>query len=231
MQDIILLHGAIGAADQLQPLAQALSARGFKVHTLSFSGHGGEPFQELFGIEQFAAELYQYIIEKNLEHPHLFGYSMGGYVGLYLAAQKEQLLGKVATLATKFDWTPEGARKESAMLDPDTLQQKVPQFAQALQQRHGQSQWEALLARTADMMHTMGARPPLDEAACAAIQLPVLLGIGDQDSMVSVAETRAVLAQLPKANMYMLPATKHPLETVPAELLATILAHFYQVNQ
>ncbi|HTN18670.1 MAG TPA: alpha/beta fold hydrolase [Chitinophagaceae bacterium] len=230
MQDIILLHGAIGAADQLQPLAQALSTKGFKVHALSFSGHGGEPFQELFGIEQFAAELYQFIIEKNLDQPHLFGYSMGGYVGLYLAAQKEQLLGKIATLATKFDWTPEGARKESAMLDPETLQQKVPQFAEALQKRHGEEQWEALLARTADMMHTMGAQPPLGEAVYKAIKLPVLLGIGDKDSMVTVDETRAVLSQLPKANMFMLPSVKHPIETVPAELLATILVHFYQAN-
>lgn len=230
MQDIILLHGAIGAADQLQPLAQALSAKGFKTHAFNFSGHGGEPFQELFGIGQFAAELYQYIIEKNLEHPHLFGYSMGGYVGLYLAAQKEQLLGKIATLATKFDWTPEGAKKESAMLDPDTLQQKVPQFAEALQKRHGAGQWIQLLMKTTGMMDEMAAHPPLHQTLYNNIQLPVLLGIGDKDSMVTLEETRSVWAQLPKANMYMLPATKHPLETVSTELLATILAHFYQAN-
>ena len=40
MKTILLLHGAIGAADQLQPLAQVLAAH-YNVHTLSFSGHGG----------------------------------------------------------------------------------------------------------------------------------------------------------------------------------------------
>jgi esterase/lipase len=43
MKDILLLHGAIGAKDQLQPLADALKDR-YIVHTLNFSGHGGEAF-------------------------------------------------------------------------------------------------------------------------------------------------------------------------------------------
>ena len=91
MKDIILLHGAIGATDQLLPLSKSLAAKGFKVHCLCFSGHGTLAFNELFSIEQFAAELYQFIIEKNLLEPDIFGYSMGGYVALYLAVQKPNL--------------------------------------------------------------------------------------------------------------------------------------------
>ncbi len=226
MQDIILLHGAIGAEDQLLPLAEVLTHKKFKVHHFSFSGHGGQPFAPHFGIEQFAAELYQYILERNMQQVNIFGYSMGAYVALYLESQKPNLIGKIATLATKFDWTPEGAVKEAAMLNPETIQQKVPNFAQALQQRHGE-QWVELLNKTAAMMLELGKEPLLTADLLKTIESPVLLGLGDKDTMVSLDETRKVYAALPKTNMYMLPNTKHPIEGVKVELLAAILADYF----
>jgi esterase/lipase len=39
MQHLLLLHGAIGAKDQLQPLADELKDNYF-IHTLNFSGYG-----------------------------------------------------------------------------------------------------------------------------------------------------------------------------------------------
>lgn len=45
MQHLILLHGALGSKDQLQPLATALE-RHFQVHIFNFSGHGGRPFPD-----------------------------------------------------------------------------------------------------------------------------------------------------------------------------------------
>lgn len=226
MKDIILLHGAIGAEDQLLPLAEHLTQKKFKVHHFSFCGHGGQAFAPHFGIEQFAAELYQFILERNLQQVNIFGYSMGGYVALYLESQKPNLIGKIATLATKFDWTPEGAIKEAAMLNPETIQQKVPNFAEALQKRHG-DQWGELLNRTAEMMKVLGDAPLLTEAVLKTIESPVLLGLGDKDLMVSLDETRKVFAALSKANMYMLPNTKHPIEGVNVELLSTILSNYF----
>lgn len=227
MKNIILLHGAIGASDQLKPLAESLSAKGFSVFQFSFSGHGGVPFAYQFCIEQFASELEQFIVEQNLVQPNIFAYSMGGYVALYLAAQKPNLTAKIASLATKFDWTPEGAVKEAAMLNPDNIQQKVPHFAQALQQRHGEN-WVALLNKTAEMMKALGDAPLLNDEVLKAIEIPVLLGLGDKDSMVSLDETRSVYAALSKANMYMLPNTKHPIEGVNVELLSLILEGYFK---
>ncbi len=229
MQDLILLHGAIGASDQLLPLSKSLASKGFKVHCLCFSGHGKLPFHEAFTIEQFAVELYQFIIEKNLIQPAVFGYSMGGYVALYLASQKPNLMGKIVTLASKFDWTPEGAIKEAGMLNPDVLQQKVPQFAEALQKRHGE-QWIELLQKTAAMMKVLGDEPLLTETLIKTVENPVMLGLGDKDTMVTLEETRKVFAQLTQANMFMLPNTKHPIEGVNVDLLSAVLEGFYKTS-
>lgn len=222
MKDIILLHGAIGAADQLEPLAEALAQKQFKVHHLSFSGHGHLPFAGRFGIEQFAQELEQVITEKRLEQPAVFGYSMGGYVALYLAKTKPGLIGKIMTLGTKFSWSPEIAAKEVKMLDAATIREKVPKFAVALEARHGGT-WEVLLQKTADMMIGLGNDPVLKEADLATISHPTWIGLADQDNMVSLEETRTAFKQLQQGGMYMLPNTKHPIETVNPELLSEII--------
>jgi len=227
MNQVVLLHGAIGASDQLLPLSKSLAEKGFKVYCFGFSGHGKQAFNESFSIEQFATELYQFIIEKNLSQPDIFGYSMGAYVAIYLAAQKPKLIGKIATLATKFNWTPEGAIKEAAMLHPETLLQKVPHFAEALQKRHGH-QWVELLHKTSAMMKALGDDPLLVEEVFKTLECPVLLGIGDKDAMVSLDETRAVFKLLPKAEMYMLPRTKHPIEGVDVALLSLILNAYFK---
>jgi esterase/lipase len=225
MKTIILLHGAIGAKDQLEPLAVELKQQGYNVFTLSFSGHGQTPFQTNFGIEQFALELEQFIIENKLENPSVFGYSMGGYVALYLAHQQPSLLGNIITLGTKFEWSPEISAKETKMLDSKTIIEKVPKFADALQKRHGQD-WELLLQKTAEMMLSLGNKNALPLSDFAAVENKVLIGLADKDNMVSLEETTAVYKQLKNGAMYMLPNTKHPIESIETKLLVEIIRRF-----
>lgn len=223
MKNILLLHGAIGAKDQLELLSGELKELGFKVHTLNFSGHGQHPFQVDFGIEQFALELEQFIHANSIVKPVVFGYSMGGYVALYLAKQKPDLLGTIITLGTKFSWSPEIAQKEIKMLDSKVIVEKVPKFAAALKERHG-NDWETLLQKTAEMMIGLGNKNCLLPEDVQAIESKVLIGLADKDNMVSLEETVAVYKQLKNGSMYMLPDTKHPIETVNANLLAKLIA-------
>ena len=222
MKNIILLHGAIGAKDQLEPLAAELKQQGYNVFTLSFSGHGQIPFSSNFGIEQFALELEQFIKISNLDKPTVFGYSMGGYVALYLAHRNPNILGNIITLGTKFEWSPEIAQKEVKMLDSKTIIEKVPKFAEALQKRHGQD-WELLLQKTADMMFSLGNKNALSLNDFTTIENKVLIGLADKDTMVSLEETTAVYKHLKNGAMYMLPNTKHPIETVDVGLLVRII--------
>lgn len=222
MKSIILLHGAIGAKDQLEPLAVELKQQGYNVFTLSFSGHGQTPFASNFGIEQFALELEQFINENKLNQPTVFGYSMGGYVALYLAYRNPTILGNIITLGTKFEWSPEIAQKEVKMLDSKTIIEKVPKFAEALQKRHGQD-WELLLQKTAEMMLSLGNKNALSLTDFTTIENKVLIGLADKDNMVSLEETTAVYKQLKNGAMYMIPNTKHPIETVDVGLLGKII--------
>lgn len=225
MKNIILLHGAVGAKDQLETLSVELKQQGINVYSFSFSGHGKMPFQNNFGIEQFALELELFIKENQLEKPMVFGYSMGGFVALYLAHQQPDLLGNIITLGTKFEWTMEISQKEIKMLDSKNIFEKVPKFAEALEKRHG-NDWELLLQKTSEMMASLGNKNALSLNDFTSIENKVLIGLADKDTMVSLDETLAVYRQLKNGSMYMLPNTKHPIETVNVKLLARIISEF-----
>lgn len=219
MRKLLLLHGALGSAQSLQPLATVLQ-NDFEIHTLTFDGHGKNTTSENdFRIEDFASEVTVYLEKNNIDKINIFGYSMGGYVGLYLAKHFPQKVSKLYTLATKLNWTVDGSIKETAMLNPTIINEKVPKYASALEQLHG-SNWEILMQKTAQMMLKLGENPTLKMDDFDQIKTPILLSVGDKDAMVSIEETTTAYQKLVNAQLYVMPNTLHPIEKVNVEELA-----------
>ncbi len=218
MRKLILLHGALGAKAELAALEKAL-AKNFQVHTLEFDGHGQTAIQAGFSILDFAENLRSFIQANKLEGADVFGYSMGGYVALYLAAEHPGLLGRIITLGTKFHWTPEAAAKEVRMLNPDIIEEKVPKFAQYLAQLHGADLWKENMRNTAQLMLDLGNNELLANRF-ASIQNPCFIGLGERDVMVPLEETQNAVNKLPNASFFSLTDTEHPIGKVDVELLA-----------
>lgn len=220
MQDILLLHGAVGSTDQLGLLEQKL-VNYFTVYRLNFSGHGGFPFSdEKFSIRLFASEVIAYLDKKKIESISIFGYSMGGYVAMYLAKYHPERINKIITLATKFTWDEIIAANEVKMLNAEKIETKLPDFATALQKRHAPNDWKTVLEKTAAMLIEMGKDNPLKPDDYPFINHPVLLMLGDRDKMVTLAETVEVYKNLPNAQLAVLPNTAHPIEMVDQASLA-----------
>jgi pimeloyl-ACP methyl ester carboxylesterase len=226
MQAILLLHGAIGASDQLSGLEEELSSS-FSVYRLNFSGHGGLPFSaESFSIKLFAAEVIAFLDREGISTITIFGYSMGGYVGMYIAKHHPERINKIITLATKFNWDETIAANETKMLNAEKIGAKLPDFAAALQKRHAPNDWKAVLEKTADMLIEMGKENPLKPDDYLTIQHPVLLMLGDRDKMVTLDETAAVYKSLPNAQLSVIPNTAHPIEMVDQARLAFEIRSF-----
>lgn len=227
MNPLILLHGALGAKTQLEPLKNILEAS-FDVHSLSFSGHGGQPPQDTgYNMHQFSNDVQHYMEANGIETADIFGYSMGGYVALKLALVKPEKVGRIMTLGTKFDWSAASAAKEMNMLNPDAILTKVPKFAQMLEQRHHPLDWREVLRLTAAMMHALGNGEALQLSDFAKVKHPVLLSVGAADNMVSVAESLNVANVLPNGNFKQLEGLPHPIEKVDLELLKTEILNFF----
>ena len=162
--------------------------------------------------------------DRHISRAALFGYSMGGYVALHLAAKRPELVSSVATLATKLAWTPETAAHETARLVPATIRAKVPKFAESLERRHaGCGGWETVLARTAQLMIQLGDNPVIDGPMLSGITIPVRFMVGDRDAVVSLDETAAGARNMPRGELAVLPNTSHPIEGVDLAVLASLL--------
>src|SRR5882724_555238 len=102
MNRLLLLHGAIGCSSQLIPFQKEFEKSNRQVLVFDFPGHGGKKFSEGdFSIKCFAESVLEFLDEKKISQTDIFGYSMGGYVALYLARHFSNRIGKVMKLGTK----------------------------------------------------------------------------------------------------------------------------------
>ncbi len=226
MKEILLLHGALGSKEQFANLEQNLVGS-FKVYNFNFSGHGRRPsHQHAFTIQNFAHEVLDWMNENYIKTIDIFGYSMGGYVALWLARFYPDRVGRIFALGTKLKWNTEEAEKEVKMLNPEVTQQKVPAFAQMLVDRHGEHEWKSLMSKTALLLKDL-AHTHLTDQDFIKIEQPVLLGRGGKDNMVSFEETNYVHHLVKNSEFKIYENVGHAFEDIPVPLLSGEIERFF----
>ena len=114
-KNLLLLHGALADKTQFDSLFPYIEDK-FNVYTLDLDGHGSNQLDhQHFRIEYFVETVLGYLDEHSLPRVDIFGYSMGGLVGLNLASKYEERVRSVFTLAVKFNWRPEFAQKRERL--------------------------------------------------------------------------------------------------------------------
>jgi pimeloyl-ACP methyl ester carboxylesterase len=223
---LLLLHGALGSKSTLEPLKEIM-AKEFTVFTIDFIGHGlDDRVPVRLDMDYFVDDVLIFMEQNKLTKVSVFGYSMGGYVALKMAAKYPERIFRIMTLGTKFNWTPESALHETRFLDPQKIKAKVPTFAETLRQRHMYHNWEELIYKTAQMMLGLGNGESLSAKELGDINCPVKIMVGDQDNMVSADESQRIASQLNNASCQILLNTTHPLEQVYLGSLANVIREF-----
>ncbi|MEX1003663.1 MAG: alpha/beta fold hydrolase [Crocinitomicaceae bacterium] len=217
MKDLILLHGALGASKEFDALIPFLE-NDFKVYRFDFIGHGQNTDTTLFSMENFARQLKQFIEDRQLEKPQIFGYSMGGYVAYTLAIKSPDLIGDIMSLGTKLKWDPLTAKAETAKLNPNKITEKVPKFGQYLDSIH--LSWHENMRKTVELMNNLGNGDALSFEDFGKIKNKCFIGIGDMDEMVSCSETIDISKALPNSIYYKLLNSRHPLPQIEMKKLA-----------
>lgn len=219
---MILLHGALGSSLQLIPMLDKLS-KSFEVYSFNFSGHGGNPIDKEFSISLFVENTLNFMLKNGITKSFFFGYSMGGYVALKLANDHPHLVEGVFTYGTKFDWNPTSAEQEAKMLDPQKIEEKVPHFANSLRLLHHPEDWKKVMLNTSKMMLQLGQNPVLTDIEFKAIQIPVIIGIGNKDQMVSISESRNVANTIPMASLREFEGLVHAIDKVDVEEISKVV--------
>ena len=227
--NLLLLHGALGTKIQLESLKVKLSGH-FHVFSLNFEGHGDRISDKDFSIDLFSENVIGFLKEKGISNTHIFGYSMGGYVALNLALNNPELINRIVTLGTKFNWSPEIAAQEIKMLNPEKIEEKVPAFAKRLEELHAENDWKKMMNKTAKMMIGLGDGQGLTDDGMKSIGHAVLIGIGELDKMVTVEESENAAGLLQNGEMKIIEGFKHPIEQINMSELASALLVFIKRN-
>ena len=223
---LLLLHGPIGAGRQMKEIAAKLSDA-FDVHYPDLPGHGGHPLpEEPFSIQLFANSVLSYLNAKQLHQLTIFGYSLGGYVAMYLAKLYPRRITRIITLGTKFYWDTYAAEKAVRMMDPVAVAFKVNIRAERLAILHAPYDWQHIMLRTANMIMEIGKNNPLKADDFKGIYTPAMIMLGDRDNMVTFNETMRIYQQLPLATLAILPCTSHAIELLNAEMAAFLIRRF-----
>ena len=96
-RDIILIPGLSSSPEVWQGTVDHLGA-GWRVHRIHIQGFAGAPAEgnaEGPVAAPVAEEIARYIIENHLDHPVVVGHSMGGTIGMMLAARHPDLVGRL----------------------------------------------------------------------------------------------------------------------------------------
>jgi len=226
---LLLLHGALGSLELLSPLANILD-RDRLVFSLNFSGHGGTPIDQPFGIELFTGEVVEMLDKVEISQVDVFGFSLGGYVAINLAHRHPDRVRRIFTLGTQFDWSPELAAREVSFLVPETIEAKVPHFAEALAKRHHPEDWREVVRQTAQMMARMGDEGGYSAEVFTEIPHPVMIAVGEQDHRVDAHTSAQIARLLPQGKFLSVPRCPHPIEQVDHERLAGLVANFLDLE-
>ena len=211
---IVLLHGANGSGPELEPLAAALRPFG-EVRAPNLPGHGGREMPAAFSVRGSAEDVVAGLDRDGIARAWMVGYSLGGYLALYLARHfPERVLGACA-LATKFRFDAETVARWTYLAQPERLRRPGNPRAAELDRAHAPRDWAPITLANARLFEALGRAPELSDADLGSIARPVLLANANRDQLVPWSETVEVAGRIPGARLVMFYGLAHPLARVP----------------
>jgi pimeloyl-ACP methyl ester carboxylesterase len=217
MDNLVLIHGALGNAKEFDEISSFLSKK-YNVITYEIPHHGRKSkATTLFNIEVLTRDLEEFI--SQVGSCYIYGFSLGGYIALSLAQKGNVHIQGVITQGTKLDWSPDIAKKEVQKLNIDLLKTKAKPFYDYLLKLHG-SYLPELLEKTASFMSALGDSPNLNEKSVQSITCPVRMIRGGKDKMVSKEETLRISNSIKNSFYFEIPSFIHPLGFINAKYIA-----------
>jgi pimeloyl-ACP methyl ester carboxylesterase len=211
---LVILHGVSGSGTEMAPLARPLSAW-FDVCAPNLLGHGGRPVPDGYTLEEMADDLVRWLDREGIGRFYVLGYSLGGYLALYLARHHPERVRGIAGIVVKHVFDEASVAHITYLADPERLARPGNPRKDELIAVHGEENWINVTNNTARLFQGFGGEAPLSDEDLRAIEAPVLLLSGDRDPLVPEAHSRRLAELLPNARLGLFPGAAHPLKVVP----------------
>lgn len=182
--------------------------------------------------------------ERGLDRVVLGGLSMGGYVAMAFLRRHPARVGALVLADTKMTADPPAAaanreRLAAAVEAAGSSALLVDELLPKLVGATTRSTRPDVVSRVRAMVETappagvawaqraMAARPDSAETL-AAVEVPTLVVVGEEDALSPVADAEAMAATIPGARLAVLPGAGHLTAMEDPEAFAAVLADFRQ---
>jgi pimeloyl-ACP methyl ester carboxylesterase len=236
---LVLLPGLLGTIESNWRRFIPALEKHYRVLAVDLRGHGRTDNQALYGtrrtgelnIGQMVDDFNGLLDALCCDNVSVLGYSLGGAIGLLAGLNRPGRIMALIMHATKFFWDEASVSAMVNDLDPETILKKSPRYAQALQKDHaavyGRRYWRVLLRTAARFIKSMPEQGPTIEQAAQA-DFPILVSLGDHDQLIPLEEAILLVRSLPKGEMLVLPATRHPFQYVRLESFLPVVLDFLE---
>jgi len=226
---LLLLPGLLGSISSQWPIFVDELRKDYRVVLMDLRGHGrSENRTHALRAERMVQDICGLLDYLQVETVHVAGYSLGGYLGLMMQLTEPRRVSTLLMHATKFYWNEESVMAMRRQLDPDSMVQKVPAYADQLVKEHG-GRWRQLVRQAGDLVAMM-AQEGVTEGMVRRVQIPVLVSVGDRDELVTLPEAARLARAFPLGQLLVLPGVKHPFTTVPRVPLLPMMQQFHQAD-
>jgi len=180
-EPLLLLHGGLGLTEMFGPVLTTL-AEGREVIGVDLQGHGRTPLgSRPIQMEVMGADMAALVKALGYDKVDVLGYSMGGWVGLHMAAQHPETVRRLVLVSTPYakngfyaDILGQQAMVGSAMAD---AMKNTPMFKSYEAVAPNVAEFPKLLDAVGDFM-----RRDYDwSAEIPKLTMPVMLVYGDGD--------------------------------------------------
>ncbi len=225
----LFLHSALGTRREFDALRTHYEDRPLILLDLPSHGESTTTLSEMT-IRDLSNAVHSLLID----HLHIptvdcIGYSMGGYIAIDLAIIAPAVVRSIVSHAMKFYWTDGAISDALAGLDPSAIKGRSEKAYAALSTLHGANGFERTAALAASII-TSFSEKQLSEEQIAAMAAPLLLSVGDSDTMVPPEEVASLYLKLPKNKTYLAihPNSPHPISKLDLGSFTTAINEFWR---
>ena len=202
-QPLVLLHGSFMSALHYPTLAE-----GRQIITVDMQGHGRTAdIDRPFTFEQMADDTAALLKHLKIEQTDVFGYSMGGTIGLALAVRHPDLVRRLAILGSVYrnieESYPPDVLKDFKSINPETFASR--DLKEPYEKMSPAPNWKGLVAKIVQMEKDFKGFSP---EQMKAIKAEVFIGAGDHKD-VSLEHVVEMHKLIPKSQLAIFPNTEH----------------------
>jgi pimeloyl-ACP methyl ester carboxylesterase len=213
----LLLHPGGTDSRSLDALVAELGD-GYRLILPDQRGHGRTPDAPGdWHFVDFAADTAQLLDDLVVSNAHVFGWSDGAIVGLYLAVARPDLVRSLVFGGAPFraDGWQDGVLDEDL---PDFLAESYGEVSP-----DGVEHWPKAVAKSA-ALHRV--EPTITTEQLEKLTMPVLVLVGDDDE-VQLPHTVELYSALPDGELAVVPRATHALVVEKADLVARLIRDFH----